>query len=244
MAKIISVWGSPGSGKSVFCAALAKYLTQKKEKALIISGDNEVPMLPIWLPDTESPINMSIGNILSSLDINSALIASKVVIMKNYPFIGLLGYAAGDTPLSYPEYSAGKVKQVLTEASGLVDYIIVDCVSPANNLFLPVSIEMADVVVRIFTADPKGIGYFKSHMPILSDARFKSQEHITFAGLARPFHPIDEMTDLVGGFDGFLPYHKEIEKLTVEGNMFSAFGVGSKKYSEALELVYEEVCDE
>ena len=51
MAKIITVWGNPGSGKSVFCCCLAKTLTAGKDKAIIISADSATPMLPVWMPD-------------------------------------------------------------------------------------------------------------------------------------------------------------------------------------------------
>ena len=51
MSKIIAVWGSAGSGKSMFCCILAKALTQDKKKAIIINADLSTPMLPVWLPD-------------------------------------------------------------------------------------------------------------------------------------------------------------------------------------------------
>lgn len=37
MGKVITVWGSPGSGKSMFCCILAKALTRDKRKAIIIN---------------------------------------------------------------------------------------------------------------------------------------------------------------------------------------------------------------
>ena len=46
MSKIITVWGNPGCGKSMFCCNLAKVLTAGKEKALIINADSSTPMLP------------------------------------------------------------------------------------------------------------------------------------------------------------------------------------------------------
>ena len=38
MSQIITVWGNPGSGKSMFCCNLAKVLTAGKEKAIIINA--------------------------------------------------------------------------------------------------------------------------------------------------------------------------------------------------------------
>ena len=37
MGKVITVWGSPGSGKSMFSCILAKALTRDKRKAIIIN---------------------------------------------------------------------------------------------------------------------------------------------------------------------------------------------------------------
>ena len=60
-------------------------------------------MLPVWMPDRILETNASIGNVLTGLEINNALIAERVTILKEYPFIGVMGYAAGENPFSYPE---------------------------------------------------------------------------------------------------------------------------------------------
>lgn len=101
MGKVITVWGSPGSGKSMFCCILAKALTRDKRKAIIINADMNVPMLPVWLPEQIIQTNTSIGQVLSSVEIDTSLVASHVTVLKNYPFIGMMGYAAGENPLSY-----------------------------------------------------------------------------------------------------------------------------------------------
>lgn len=44
MGKVITVWGSPGSGKSMFSCILAKALTRDKRKAIIINAEISVPM--------------------------------------------------------------------------------------------------------------------------------------------------------------------------------------------------------
>ena len=42
MGKVITVWGSPGSGKSMFSCILAKALTRDKRKAIIINAEISV----------------------------------------------------------------------------------------------------------------------------------------------------------------------------------------------------------
>ena len=100
----------------------------------------------------------------------------------------------------------------ISEASKLVDYIILDCGSNMLNFFTPTAIESADLTVRIITPD-LCLNYLRAHKPLLTDEKFHYDSHLTFAGLARPFHAIDEMDHLIGGFDGLLPYAKEIERL-------------------------------
>ena len=114
MAKIITVWGNPGCGKSMFCCILAKVLTTGKKKAIIINTDSGTPMLPVWMPDRILDTSSSIGNVLSGLEINMALVAERVVILKEYPFIGVMGYASGETPFSYPELKYDKIRSLFS----------------------------------------------------------------------------------------------------------------------------------
>lgn len=239
MAKIVAVWGNPGCGKSVFCCNLAKVLTANKQKAIIINADSTTPMLPIWQPDRMLETDLSIGNVLSSLEINTAIIAAHVTVIKSHPFIGLMGYAAGETPFSYPEPKYERIKLLITESAKLVDYIILDCSSNMLNFFTATSIEAADLAIRILTPDLRGINYLRAHKPLLTDARFHYDEHLTFAGLARPFHAIDEFSHLVNGLDGLLPYGKEIERCGTQGEMFKTLAYCNNRYIQALKKTKE-----
>jgi len=239
MSKIITIWGSPGSGKSMFSCILAKSLTQDKRKALIINADISVPMLPVWLPEQMLQTNTSIGQVLSSIEIDTTIVASHVTVLKNYPFIGLMGYSAGENPLSYPELKYNMVLELIAAAAKLVEYVILDCSSNMTNVFTPAAIESADLAIRILTPDLKGVNYLKAHQPLLTDCRFHYDDHLTFAGLARPFHAIDEMGYLIGSFDGLLPYSKEIDRCSTEGSMFGAISYCNPKYIASINKVLE-----
>ena len=212
MGKVITVWGSPGSGKSMFSCILAKALTRDKRKAIIIN------MLPVWLPEQIIQTNASVGQVLSSVEIDTSLVASHVTVLKSYPFIGLMGYSAGENPLSYPE---------------------VKCSSNMTNVFTPAAIESGDLVIRLLTPDLKGVNYLKAHQPLLVDGRFHYDQHMTFAGMARPFHALDEMGYIIGGFDGLLPYGKEIDRCATEGGMFQAIKYCNPKYTASLNKVLD-----
>jgi len=242
--KVITVWGSSGSGKSVFSCILAKALTRDKQKAIIINADFSTPMLPVWLPDQIIETGASVGHVLTSVEIDTALVASKVTILKSYPFIGVMGYAAGENPLSYPEIKYDMALSLIANASKLVDFVIIDCSSSMTNFFTPAAIDAADAIVRILTPDLKGINYLKAHQPLLMDARFRYGEHMSFAGMARPFHAIEEMGHIIGGWAGLLPYSKEIDRCATEGGMFKAIDFCNSRYTASLEKVLEAVTDE
>ena len=74
-------------------------------------------MLPVWMPDRLFDASDSIGNVLSALEINTALVAERVCVLKDYPFIGMMGYSAGETPFSYPELKYEKIRQLILEAA-------------------------------------------------------------------------------------------------------------------------------
>ena len=239
MSKTITVWGSPGSGKSMFCCILAKALTRDKRKAIIISGEPGIPMLPVWLPEQITTTAVSIGQVLTSVEIDTSQVASHVTVLKNYPYIGLMGYCAGENPLSYPEADYQMALQLISSAKKLVDYVILDCGSAMTNVFTPAAIESGDLVARIVTPDLKGINYLKAHQPLLADGRFHYHEHMTFAGMARPFHAFDEMGYIIGGFDGLLPYGKEIDRCATEGGMFQAIKYCNSKYTASLNKILD-----
>lgn len=244
MVRIITIWGNSGSGKTTFACLLARLLTQNKKKAIIISPDMETPLLPIAFPGENIETVMSLGNILSATTVDNALVASKVVLYKPYPFVGMLAYSTGETPLSYPEIDYEKVSDLISAASSLVDYLILDCTSSVVSPFTPAAIEAANVVVRILTPDLFGLRYLEAHKPLLRDSRFHFSEHITLAGQARPFQAIEEMGHLVGSFSGILPYNKEIQRSGTCGEMFSALHCCGPKYTAALNTVAELVASE
>lgn len=59
----------------MFSCILAKALTRDKRKAIIINAEISVPMLPVWLPEQIIQTNASVGQVLSSVEIDTTLVA-------------------------------------------------------------------------------------------------------------------------------------------------------------------------
>ena len=51
--RVLAVWGSPGSGKTILAAKLAKYLADKKKNTVLILCDMTAPMLPLYLSPSD-----------------------------------------------------------------------------------------------------------------------------------------------------------------------------------------------
>lgn len=236
-ASVITVWGCPGSGKSTFSAILARYLTRGKSKAILISPDQTVPMLPVWFPNENIENHMSLGHVLTSSELNNSIIAPHVKLLKSYPYIGVLGYASGDMPLSYPEPDYKKIAEVIEVVSGMVDFVIIDCTNRITDYFTAAAIEAADVCISIFTPDLRGVSYRKAQTPLLTGEQFKLDSHLIFAGVARPYHALDEMEHVFGRLDGILPWIKEIDRAATEGLIFQSGKYCTEKYLSALRRV-------
>ena len=200
MGKVITVWGSPGSGKSMFSCILAKALTRDKRKADHHQCGNQCPHAP-GLAAGADHSDQRLRRAGTEQRGDRHLFGGRPCYraQKIIPFIGVMGYAAGENPLSYPEVKYAMVLQLVNAAARLVDFVILDCSSNMTNVFTPAAIESGDLVIRILTPDLKGVNYLKAHQPLLGDGRFHYDQHMTFAGMARPFHALDEMGHIIGG---------------------------------------------
>ena len=198
-------------------------------------------MCPVLLLGQSSSENASIGQVLSSVEIDAALAASHVTSLQSWLYVGVMGYAAGENPLSYPELKYEMALELIRVMETIVDYVILDCSAQITNVFTPAAIESGDLILRILTPDLKGIHYLKAGRPLLMDSRFRFGEHLTFACLARPFHALEEMGHLIGKWAGLLPDSKEITRCAEEGSMFGAVKYCNPRYLASLNRILEEL---
>ena len=76
--------GSPGSANPCSAVFWPKPDPGQAE-SIIINADMNVPMLPVWLPEQIIQTNTSIGQVLSSVEIDTSLVASHVTVLRNTP---------------------------------------------------------------------------------------------------------------------------------------------------------------
>ncbi|PKM52469.1 MAG: hypothetical protein CVV02_01580 [Firmicutes bacterium HGW-Firmicutes-7] len=237
--QIIAVWGSPSSGKTILSIQLAKYLAKEKKNVMLIHDDVFCPVLPITFPSlTGNDNEKSLGKILSSPTIDQSLILNNAITLKHSDYIAVLGHQKGENPLTYSEYSKETVLDFLLLTKHLVDYVIIDCTSITTESILTITaLEMADKVIRLSTADFKGLSYLKSFLPLLIDPKFNTENHLRVISPVKPFQDSHSVNDIIRGSSIFVPYLEEIGKQDIEGRLYEI--TNNKEYNRVIKQIFE-----
>lgn len=233
------IWGSPGSGKSLFSCVLAAKLASENKRTLIFSLDQNVPMLPVFLAGKEFDVDTSVSSLFQAKKINGNLVAHAVHVLPQNPMIGVLGFTNDEIPSESLFPGMVHIQEILMTADTMTDYVIWDCTSDMNCCINSAMLEMADLAIRILTPDLKGINYWKQMEYRLASMKHVTLNQITLAGMARAYHAIDELSYLSGGLKGVLPFSKEMDRCASEGNCFHAINYCHTKYLAAVGEITE-----
>ena len=91
----------------------------------------------------------------------------------------------------------------------------------ANSLRLRSIVwETADKVLKIWTANLKGMSYYQSHIPMLEDSRYRKDSHLTAIGNLKVGQDWEAVSGQYGGVNYVLPYTAELEQQDNEQMLF------------------------
>jgi cellulose biosynthesis protein BcsQ len=242
MGKLITVWGSPSSGKTTLAVKLAKCIYENySATVLMLSTDDTTPTLPVLFPNTKADEFFSIGVPLSKTDIIQSEVLKSIVTVKGKNNLGFLGYKDGENKFTYPIYDYKKAKALLVMLKSLVDFVIVDCTSSLDNLLSATAVEQADTVIRLATPDLKSISFFSSQLPLYSDPKFKTEQHIVVLNSTEKelFMPILEAKIHFNNVGFTLPYCIHLREQNINGDLLKE--ITDKKYIGTLKMIVEKV---
>lgn len=226
MSKLITVFGSPGSGKTTLSMALASQLALAKENVIVVSGDRVVPHLKVLLPSAEVDKTHSMGPLLLQSQVNQKAVAPKLVFHPESGYLACMALAPGDTPISYPPlFEPEKVMGLLDVLSGLADYVIVDGTSnPAADSITLTALEATSHIICALTPDRKGLEYLQGMLGVLRDEKYKTDRHLRVLSPAREVDPVRETRNLVEDIRFVLPYSPEVEERMLSGRLIRGMG--------------------
>lgn len=217
--QILAVWGSPSCGKTVASVKLARELSLKKKNVIVVFCDALCPSLPVLMP-LRANDGKSLGLLLGSGEVTQEKILASCVTLGN-EHICLLGFEKGENFFTNAAYTKEKAVDLLVLLRHLADYIIIDCSSNiAFDVLSAVALDSADKVLRLGSCDLKGVVYFSSQLPMLSDRKFNSERHIKILSNVKPCEPKQEIKEFYKGVNFELPNTAEVMEQYLSGSLF------------------------
>ena len=224
-AKIITVWGSPSSGKTILALALGARIAEDKKNVIIFNGDKLIPGLSVYFPNGKFTSADSIGPLLMSNRYSDIELAQRVKLHDKTDFLAFMGLSAAENYITYHEFTKESVVRMINKLSPQTDYIIIDGTSnPLENMVTLTGLEISDAIIRIMTPDTKGIAYTKAAQNVYRDERFRFDEHLKILGNVKNISPETEIMSVMGNFDFTLNYSYEVEDKMISGELISNFG--------------------
>ncbi len=220
MGKVISIWGSPNSGKTAFATTLGTAIYDTFQTTVaVIYPDLDTPMLSCLFPNEKPKDYGSLGEILSKTEIDGDTVSKNVIVTKARPNLVFMGYKAGENKFTYPKYGRAKAEDFLEYLCTLADYVIVDC--PTSYESCPLSVaamSMSEQIIRLASPDLKCLSWYISQAPIYSG---NWEKHIQ--GINSPdgdvFMPIEEARSHLGEVSFTVPYSKQLKEQMQKGTL-------------------------
>ncbi len=224
-AKIVTIWGSPASGKTILTLAIAAKIAEAKKNVIVLNGDKLIPGLPIYLPMGKFTTKDSIGPLLMSNRYSDIDLAERIKLHYKSEYLAFMGLSSVENYITYNEFSKESVIRLVNKIAVQTDYLLIDGTSnPLENMTTLTGLEISDAVIRIITADTKGITYENAARHIYQDEPFKYDKHIRVLGNVKNISPETEIISVMGRFDYVLGYSYEAESKMMAGELISNFG--------------------
>lgn len=226
MARIISIYGPPDSGKTTVSVALSEVLANKGYNTCIVCCDNKVPTIPVLLPQTVNKVGApaskvrSIGKVLSCVDFSASDILNQFVYTNKYKNIVLIGYAYGENESSYPLPTDYDAYEFIKKLADMVDYIIVDCGNDITSSLCKVSMEHSDSILRIAGSSYKDIVYYASNESLIPEGAIKKAEHILIAPKMVKQDNMEYLKGFYGEINYKMKYDENVSKMMAFGEYF------------------------
>ena len=226
MGKVVSVWGSPNSGKTTLSIKLAKELA-KKNTVMVVFTDILSPTIPALFKDADN--KKSIGNVLSApiLTENEVLINS--ISVKNNKKIAFLGYARGENVFNYPPYQKERAVELIGILRELVDYVIIDLQSNfVSDQLSTTALEISDEVLRVSTPYVKDVMYYDSYLPLISENKFRARTHINILSKYMINDAVSELSEIYD-ISERIPFIEELREQSLTGDLLSSLSMKEEK---------------
>lgn len=242
-ARVLAVWGSPGSGKTTVSVKLAKHLADHRKNVLLLLCDATTPMLPCVCPPAELECERSLGSILAATQITPNLIRRNCVTHKRMRHLSLLGMQKGENVFTYPPYTAELAAELIAGLREVAPYIVIDCGSAiAHDILSAVALMEADAVLRLVSCDLKSVSFLSSQLPLLQDGKWDAEKQYKAAGNVKTNQASENMAQVLGNVAFQIPHSDELENQMLAGDLFANLSLKeSRGFRQEIQKISKEV---
>lgn len=243
MSKLITVWGSPNSGKTTFAVKLAReiYKNNSSAKIICIFPDLSTPTLPVIFPNKKPNEFYSMGKLLNMAEFTTNDVLSHFVLAKGIKNIVFMGYTLGENKFTYADYTADKASTFLSMCQYLGDYVIVDCSSNMEDKISSLAMQSADHCFRLAAPTLKSISFISSNVKMYTDEKYGFDRHIPVLNVPEQdiFMPVDDAANCLGNIKHTLSFCMDLKKQFYNGELLDT--LSNKKFVEEFKKICSEV---
>lgn len=239
MSKMIAVCGSPESGKTTAALKIAQELYyDKKGSVIFLSPDMCVPAMAYIFPHCKDSDLFSVGKALDKTDIYREDVMKQLVSVKTMLNFGFLGYKATENKFSYPRPTDDKILALFRVMKEIADFVIVDCVSDADDLTSRLALTESDSVVQMITPDLKCMSYYSSQAEMFSTVSERSVKVMSIRDKDL-YLPTDEVKAHFKNVAFVLPYSQALKQQVITGTLSER--LADRKYREQIAEIAKKV---
>lgn len=239
--KVIAIWGSNASGKTVTSVKIATVLALRKSNIVLVGCDPDTPVLPVLMP-TESETS-SLGDLLALPNLTDITVLQHCVPFGKSRHIGILSYGRSENIRTYPDYNLQRAKELISLIRKVADFTIIDCTSRlAKDVFTDASLEEADITLKIVNPDLKSIAFLKSQSSLLQNSRYHFPEQVNVINNIQPWQDEGPIYEFLGNNAYKLPHVPALQEQLDSGKLLETpFGKNAKDYMTSIMTLVEEV---
>lgn len=238
--KIIAVWGSPGSGKTVTAVKMAKALSEMKKNTLLVGCDAESPLLPLLMPTRKD--TPSLGDLLAMPSISDIPVLQHCVPCGSNKYLAALGYGKRENIRTYPEYSLRRAGDFISLLRDSADFIVIDCTSHiAWDMLTAAALEEADVTLKVVNPTIKSVSYIQSQEPLLQNSKFHYSGQVNIINNIMPEQDYAPVFNFLGNRAYLLPNVPALNEQFDSGQMLDTiFGKNARDYVLTMQQIISE----
>ncbi|MDO9492001.1 hypothetical protein [Acetobacterium sp.] len=214
--EVITVWGSPGGGKTTLSLELAKKISEEtKENVVLIFAEDQASPLSYLFPSLNKE-GGSLGKIITMAGFDQEELLKTLVNHPKNKYLAFLGYRSEDSKLSYPEVVEAQVIDLFVTLGQKFKYAIVDGQSNFHNDWITQYGLRYGKCIMVGGGDLKSVAFFNGTIAMLQD--FSGFRDTAIRVLNNPwdFDSWLLVGDKYGGVSYTFPYSMDIQMAYLE----------------------------